>query len=222
MDLGLTPDALRAGLIFFLALFAVLILRAFAQAWVANFFGDPTPGADGRVTLNPGPHIDILGTIVLPLLCIFFIQPRMGQAAFFLAWTAPLMINESAMRNPRRDGLLTQFAPTAMCVLLALLVAVLGAVIYRFDPRVIALVSTLIGICSMLIVLDCLPVPPLPGGRLLHHFGLISEEAYWSIASWSGFALMLLFSVPQVRFFLGAITMRVMYPFAAVFDLLIR
>ena len=80
MDFGLTPDAIRAGLIFYCLLFAVLILRAFAQAWLADRLGDPTPRSDGRVTLYPPPHVDLLGTVVLPLICIFYLQPRLAQA----------------------------------------------------------------------------------------------------------------------------------------------
>jgi len=60
MDFGLTPESLRAGLIFYFLLFAVLILRAFAQAWLADRMGDPTPRSDGRVTLYPPPHVDLL------------------------------------------------------------------------------------------------------------------------------------------------------------------
>src|SRR5687768_12390705 len=153
MDLGLTPEALRAGLIFYFLLFAVLILRAFAQAWLADRLGDPTPRNDGRVTLYPPPHIDLLGTIILPLICVFYLQPRLAQITFFLAWTKPVPTNPGNFAHPRRDELLTQFAGTAICVLVALVSAVVGGFIMQAEPRSLEISFTLIGICAMLIVL---------------------------------------------------------------------
>src|SRR4051812_15383551 len=128
MDLGLTPEALRSGLILYFLLFAVLVLRAFAQAWVADRLGDPTPRNDGRVTLYPPPHVDLLGTVVLPLLCIFYLQPRLGQLNFFLAWTKPVPTNPHNFNHPRRGELFTQFAGFGMCVLIATLAAVAGGI----------------------------------------------------------------------------------------------
>src|ERR1043166_2972918 len=95
MDLGLTQEVLRTGLIFYFLLFAVMILRAFAQAWLAERLGDPPPRSEGRVTLYPPPHVDLLGTVVLPLICIFYLQPRIGDLVFFLAWTRPVPTNPS-------------------------------------------------------------------------------------------------------------------------------
>src|SRR5688572_31892394 len=126
MDFGLTPEALRTGLIFYFLLFAVLILRAFSQAWLADRMGDPTPRNDGRVTLYPPPHVDLLGTVVLPLICIFYLQPRLEQINFFLAWTKPVPTNPSYFKHPKQGELFTQFAGFAMCVLLGLLAAIVG------------------------------------------------------------------------------------------------
>ena len=61
MDFGITPADLRAGLIFYLLLIACLVLRAFSQAWLADRLGDHTPRDEGRVTLYPVPHLDLLG-----------------------------------------------------------------------------------------------------------------------------------------------------------------
>src|SRR5687767_3818451 len=171
MDLGLTPEALRAGLIFYFLLFAVLILRAFAQAWLADRLGDPTPRNDGRVTLYPPPHVDLLGTVILPLICIFYLQPRLAQINFFLAWTKPVPTNPANFANPRRGELLTQFAGFFTCIIIATICAIVGGLLVRVDPRSLDITFTLIGICAMLIVLDLLPIPPLPGGMLLRHFG---------------------------------------------------
>jgi Zn-dependent protease len=222
MDFGLSPEALRAGLIFYFLLFAVLILRAFAQAWVADRLGDPTPRNDGRVTLYPPPHVDLLGTIVLPLICIFYFQPRLAQIAFFLAWTKPVPTNPSNFSHPRQGELFTQFAGTATCVLVGLLSAVIGGLIVQVEPRSLEVSFTLIGICAMLIVLDLLPIPPLPGGMLLRHFGIISEEAFWSFSRWGGLVLIISFNIPPVRALIGRFVMFIASPFAMILEAVAR
>lgn len=214
MDFGLTPEAIRTGLIFYFLLFAVLILRAFAQAWLADRLGDPTPRNDGRVTLYPPPHVDLLGTVVLPLICIFYLQPRLAQINFFLAWTRPIPTNPNNFSHPRRGELFTQFAGCGMCILIGILAAVIGGLVVRSEPRSLEISFTLIGICAMLIVLDLLPVPPLPGGMLLRHWGIISEEAFWSISRWSGIVLMIMFNLPPVRVVIGTCVGFVAAPFA--------
>ena len=66
----------------------------------------------------------------------------------------------------------------------------------------------------MLMVLDLLPIPPLPGGMLLRHFGVISEEAFWSISRWSGVVLLIAFNLPPVRAIIGTGVAYIAAPFA--------
>ncbi len=216
MDFGLTQQAIRDGLIFYFLLFAVLILRAFAQAWLADRLGDPTPRNDGRVTLYPPPHVDLLGTVILPLICIFYLQPSLTRINFFLAWTKPVPTNPGNFAHPRRGELFTQFAGFGMCVLIALFASVVGGLLSKAAPQSLELAIYLIGICGMLMVLDLLPIPPLPGGMLLRHFGLISEEAFWSISRWSGIVLLIMFNLPPVRMVIGLGVAIITAPFRVI------
>lgn len=218
MDFGLTPDALRTGLIFYFLLFAVLVLRAFAQAWLADRLGDPTPRNDGRVTLYPPPHVDLIGTVVLPLICIFYLRPELTRINFFLAWTKPVPTNPSNFAHPRRGELFTQFAGCGICILISIFAAVVGGLLYRAEPRSVEISFSLITICAMLIVLDLLPIPPLPGGMLLRHWGVISEEAFWSISRWSGIVLLILFNLPPVRAVIGICVRIIASPFLNLLD----
>jgi Zn-dependent protease len=220
MDFGLTPDEIRTGLIFYFLLFAVLVLRAFAQAWIADRLGDPTPRNDGRVTLYPPPHVDLIGTVVLPLICIFYLRPEATGFFFFLAWTKPVPTNPNNFAHPRRGELFTQFAGCAMCILIATVTAIAGGLLY--SARSLEIAQFLISICAMLIVLDLLPVPPLPGGMLLRHWGVISEEAFWSISRWSGIVLLIMFNLPPVRMVIGICVAIVMSPFAMLLNLIAR
>lgn len=222
MDFGLTPDQLRAGLIFYFLLFAVLVLRAFAQAWLADRMGDPTPRSDGRVTLYPPPHVDLLGTVVLPLICIFYFQPRLAGINFFLAWTKPVPTNPGYFKHPRQGELLTQLAGLGMCVLVGLVAAIAGGLMHNHDPRTLEIFGTLISICAMLIVLDLLPIPPLPGGMILRHWGVISEETFWNISRWSGLVLLIAFNLPPVRIFISVLVSLVAAPFVLILELLAR
>ncbi|MBL9216312.1 MAG: site-2 protease family protein [Opitutaceae bacterium] len=193
------PVTLRNGAIFYILLVASLCLRAFAQAWFARRRGDPTAAEAGRYTLNPVEHMDLLGTVVLPLICIFYLQPSATGVNFFLAWTKPVPINPSRMRNPERDYLLTQFSTTGMSALLALLGAVIGGLFYRVNPETVQIFGALLTVNATLIVLDCLPLPPLPGALLLKHYGLIKEETFWAIARWSGLAFIILINIPFIK-----------------------
>src|SRR5947209_3551290 len=103
MDLGITPEMLRGGLLLYLLLVVTLCLRAYGQAWVANRLGDPSAADSGRLTLNPLPHMDLIGSVIMPLICIFYLQLRMGSVSFFLAWAKPIPIDPSHFKNPGRD-----------------------------------------------------------------------------------------------------------------------
>jgi Zn-dependent protease len=222
MDLGITPEALRSGLIFYFLLFAVLILRAFAQAWVADRLGDPTPRSEERVTLYPPAHVDLLGTVVLPLICIFYLQPRLTEIGFFLAWAKPVPSNPSYFKNPRQGELFTQFAGFGMCVAIALLAAVIGGLAFRLEPRSIEISVSLIGMATMLMMLDLLPIPPLPGGMLLRYGGILSEEAFYNISRWGGLVLMIAFQLSPVRSAIGWTVSLLAAPFLFLLQLLAR
>jgi Zn-dependent protease len=221
MDLGITPADLRAGLIFSLLLLACLVLRAFSQAWLADRLGDHTPRDEGRVTLYPVPHLDLLGSVILPLICIFFLQPRLGQINFFLAWTNPVPINSANFRSPERHYLFTQLAGCGTSVLLALGSAIAGGMLYAASQQSAEIFVTLIGINAMLIVLDLLPVPPLPGAMLLRHWGFISEERFGQVARWSGLVFMIAINIPPVRTALGFLIALVALPFAKIYEVII-
>lgn len=218
MDLGLTPEFLRAGLLFYILLIACLGLRAYAQAWLADRLGDPTPRDEGRVTLNLLVHMDLVGSVILPLLSIFYLQPAMGSIAFFLAWTKPVPMNPSNFPNPRRDVLAAQFAPLTMSVLLAFFAAVGCGIGLQWSEKFLEVARLLIGINAMLMVLDLIPLPPLPGGMLLRHFGLISEEVFWQVARWGGLIFLVAINIPVLRQILTRLVLLAATPFEILFD----
>ncbi len=211
---------LRNGLIFFFLIASSLCLRAFAQAWVANKLGDRTPQAEGRLTLNPLPHVDLLGTVVMPLIFIFYLSPALNQQSLtlFLGWAKPVPINPHNFKNPRQGAVLVQFSGFAMSLLLLLIAAVAGGLLYRADQQAVEIFSGLIAINSCLMVFDCLPLPPLPGGVLLRHLGYISEETYYMIARWSGLVLIILINLKPFAMLFAILRGLIALPFYMIME----
>jgi len=141
-----------------------------AHAWSAEQLGDNTARLLGRVSINPIVHIDLLGTIVLPLVAILSNLPILG-------WAKPVPVDiRNLGHNWRRKYMLVAAAGPASNLLLA----VIGALVFHlmpsggFDGELIArgslVVTLLIQFVSMnvlLAVFNMLPVPPLDGGNVL-------------------------------------------------------
>ncbi|HEX5279413.1 MAG TPA: site-2 protease family protein [Micropepsaceae bacterium] len=143
-------------------------LHEAAHGFVALFCGDDTAKLAGRLTLNPLKHIDLFGTIILPLLLIF------SHAGFLFGYAKPVPVNFGALRHPRRDMLLVAAAGPGMNILLALLSA---GLIYGVGTnsganpdlvREAILLSVQLNV--VLAIFNLLPLPPLDGSKVLAAF----------------------------------------------------
>src|ERR1035437_1803482 len=95
------PRLLIDGLILYLGLLVLLTFHEFGHAWMAWKCGDDTALSQGRVSLNPLVHIDLIGTVAVPLLLIF-----MAPGGFFAGWAKPVPVNPDNFRNPRADDIM--------------------------------------------------------------------------------------------------------------------
>ncbi len=221
--MNLDAETIRLGLIFFILLASVLCLRAYAQAWLAYYLGDPTPHDEGRVTLNPLPHIDLIGTVVLPLIFFFYLSPQLSRhsLSFFLGWAKPVPLSPGNFGKPGRDLVLVNFAPFGMSILLSLTAAVAGGLLLRHGHLEGAnVLFQIIAINSCLMLFDLIPVPPLPSAMLLVHKGLMSSETFFRVAQWGGFALIIALNFSPVRALFGACQTLVAMPFALLMNLI--
>jgi Zn-dependent protease len=144
-------------------IFAITLHEA-AHGYVAKHFGDLTAYAQGRVSLNPIRHIDLVGTILLPLATLF-----LGGILF--GWAKPVPVNFSALRRPKQDMLWVALAGPGANLLMALLwglVIRLGLAMSESDLSrpMILMGEAGIKINIVLMVLNLLPLPPLDGGRI--------------------------------------------------------
>jgi Zn-dependent protease len=138
-----------------------LIVHEFMHAWTANYLGDSTARYAGRISLSPIPHIDPLGTIILPLLLLVTGSP------IIFGWAKPVPINPNNFQNPRLGEALTSIAgPMANFILAGILAAVLKFPGIQGTAWEVFLVSV-IGINLILMIFNLIPIPPLDGSKLL-------------------------------------------------------
>jgi len=191
------------ALVFFLILLASLSVHEWAHAWTAEKLGDSTARLMGRVTFNPIPHIDPVGTIIVPA---FFLLASQGGA--FFAWAKPVPVNPRNFRKTTRDDILVAMAGPASNLVICLVVAVLFGLAFRVgNPTAfLELAGNVIFINAMLMVFNLIPIPPLDGSHVLRHLVGMSETAFLRFSQF-GFMILLalLFLTPFPRFLLGGI-----------------
>jgi Zn-dependent protease len=151
-------------------LLAAVILHEVSHGFVALRLGDDTALRMGRLTLNPLPHIDPVGTVLLPGFLLFVGSP------FLFGYARPVPVDYRRLRDPRRDMVLVALAGPLTNVTLALASAVLLRLLADLDGAPlgtgalgplahVALYSVVINV--VLAVFNLLPIPPLDGGRVL-------------------------------------------------------
>jgi Zn-dependent protease len=150
------------GFISLVVLVFSVIVHEVAHGYAADALGDPTPRLAGRLTMNPVPHIDPIGSVILPLFLVLTHSP------FFIGWAKPVPYNPYNISTRRFGETLVAVAGSAT----NLFIAVLFGLIVRVNPFALGpdALSIAALICFINLSLGCfnlIPLPPLDGFTVL-------------------------------------------------------
>ena len=156
-------------------LFAVSVHEA-AHGWMADKKGDPTARLQGRVTLNPIPHIDLVGSILVPIGLI--ILSKITGSLFIFGWAKPVPVNPYNLRNPKTDNMWIAAAGPLSNLLTAAIGIILFKLSYSFLGKVAIVADILVQlivVSVILAVLNLIPIPPLDGSHIVE--GMLEGDA---------------------------------------------
>lgn len=183
------PTVLAASIV--ILLFSV-ILHEVMHGVVALLFGDHTAQRSGRLTLNPIPHVDLIGTILLPALLIIS-----GSPVVF-GWAKPVPVNPYNFSNFRKGELFVSAAGIAANFALALIAAVLFHLTLPFASSTVqTILQFAVDINLILAIFNLIPIPPLDGSKIVMSFlppHLL--QTYQSLEKYGLLILILLLFIP--------------------------
>ena len=151
-----------------------VVVHEVAHAWQARREGDDTAERLGRITLNPVPHLDPVGSIIVPLALHF------SGSGFLFGWAKPVPVNPANYRDFKWGDIRVSLAGIVSNLALAAIATVLGAVLFKIQGVIgpLGMVGDYLGqmivygilINLVLAFFNLIPIPPLDGSHVLVHF----------------------------------------------------
>ncbi len=179
--------------VFALPVVFAITLHEAAHGYAALRFGDRTAQMQGRISLNPLRHIDLVGTILVPI-AILLLSKLAGGGGILFGWAKPVPVNFNNLRRPRQDMIWVAAAGPGANLLMALIWAGMIKVAFLL-PEGIRIPLALMGgagvfINAVLMALNLIPLPPLDGGRIA--VGLLPRGMAYSLARLEPYGIFIL------------------------------
>jgi len=157
------PETIRNIAVYALPVLFAITLHEAAHAYAAKYFGDNTAYAQGRMSLNPLVHIDVLGTIVIPIALYL-------TSGFVFGYAKPVPVDFNRLRNPKKQMAWVALAGPGANFLMAFLWLVLAALLVAFQvnetfPHKVAQAGVFTNL--LMFAFNLFPIPPLDGGRVV-------------------------------------------------------
>jgi Zn-dependent protease len=173
--MDISADQVRVALLSLVAFVVSVAVHEFGHAFMADRLGDRLPRSQGRLTLSPFAHADLVGTIILPLIAAF--TPGIPM----IAWGKPVQTNPqnyTKRLSPRVGHMLVSLMGPAMNLLLAVVVSLVILVLAQAHvlhrPLALGLIQYVLALNLTLLFFNLIPLPPLDGGAVLA--GLLPES----------------------------------------------
>ncbi|MBQ5942119.1 MULTISPECIES: site-2 protease family protein [unclassified Massilia] len=157
------PEIVRNIAVYALPVLFAITLHEAAHAYAAKYFGDNTAYSQGRMSLNPLVHIDVLGTIVIPIALYL-------TSGFVFGYAKPVPVDFSRLRNPKKQMAWVALAGPGANFLMAFLWLVMAALLVAFQvneafPHKVAQAGVFTNL--LMFAFNLFPIPPLDGGRVV-------------------------------------------------------
>lgn len=165
-----------------------IVVHEVAHAWQARREGDDTADRLGRITFNPLPHLDPLGSVIIPLLLAW-------QGGIIFGWAKPVPVNPANYRDYVAGDIRVSMAGIVSNLILAALATLLAGVVLRvtggagFSSLIFTALNYAIFINLLLAFFNLIPIPPLDGSHVLAH--MLPAGAAESYRELSRFGLLL-------------------------------
>jgi Zn-dependent protease len=205
------------GMVTYLCFLPILTMHEFAHAWVAWKCGDDTARQQGRVSLNPLVHMDMLGTVILPLLMIILGATNSRLSGFIIGWGRPVPVDIYNLRHRRRDDTLVALAGPFMNLLVAFLILALARLGQLTGVGVLEETFFRIAVLSLfLCFFNLLPIPPLDGSHALKNLIGMSDETYARLAQFGIVVVIIAIQIPKVMELMATATLGTLHLFTHI------
>lgn len=206
-----------AEIFYIVVLIMSIVIHEFAHGYSAYLLGDDTARLSGRLTLNPIKHLDLFGSVILPLLLIF------TKAGFIIGWAKPVPYNPDNLQKGRMGNFIVAISGIAanlwIAIVFGLLIRfapILGIPAFNPEPSLIhpfyQIASIIVEMNLVLALFNLIPIPPLDGSKVLFSFLPVKFRYIQNFLEQWGMFLLLFFII----FIWSSISPLVFYAFSLI------